>query len=165
MSVEQDQQEQQEQKACPECGAIQKVNRDGSLRKHPGSDGETCLQRESADPLAEKPVVDEWPEDGAAQDPNADGDGTDPKPVQPATPPVLALPVEDAGTWRWTMTVKHPALYLSDAQWHQENALMAAKVAADTGHTVTGEAHWDGGIGGGEDEGTVQLTYLVPVEA
>lgn len=183
-SVEQD---QQEQKACPECGALQKVNRDGSLRKHPGADGETCQQRESVDAPAEQPVVDEWPE-GDAPDPAADddapgtdaqsddaepagdgGDGRsdedDSKPAEPPAGPAVAPAEPDPGTYRWTMTVRHPALYLGDAEWHQANADLAAIRAQEAGHTVTGEARWDGGIGGGEDEGTVQLTYLVPVQA
>ncbi|MGI8333468.1 hypothetical protein ACRYCC_26245 [Actinomadura scrupuli] len=168
-SVEQDQ-DQPGQKTCPECGTPQKVNRDGTLRKHPGTDGETCQQRESVDPSGETPVADEWDDDEVRETntgPAADGDSQpdEDAPAEPSARPTLAPAGHDPGIWRWTMTVQHPALYLTDAEWHEQNALMAAIKAEEAGHTVTGEARWDGGIGGGEDEGTVQLTYLVPVQA
>lgn len=165
---------------CPGCRTEQLVKKDGTLGKHLAGDA-VCegwnlqpLQPEDpAEPGTRASVEggiggDDWDDDADADpgdDDQADtgtGDAVDPGSTDPG-PPALQATDEDDGTYRWQMTVKSPAIYLADPEWHQENALMAAAVAEQAGHTVTGEAKWAGDSGGGAEEGTVLLTYLVPV--
>lgn len=146
---------------CPTCQTDQQLKKDGTVYKH----GE-CLgagQMPVLDPLSEEADDGlDWRDDVpelSAPEPNRV------KPLPPV-PAVQDGPVRDLGgakAYAWQMTVKGPAIYLGDVDWHHENGKLAVIETAAADYTVTGEPQWDGVVAGGSSPGTVLLTYLVPV--
>ncbi len=177
---------------CPVCDTDQPLKKDGTVYKHGECAG--AGQAPAVDPLSEEADEGlDWRDDigevteATTIPPVATTGSTDTKlmlvgetvpelirmkqPGQikrlPPLPPAQDGPIRDFGgakAYAWQMTVKSPAIYLSDAGWHEANGKLAARRVAEDGHTVTGEPQWDGVVGGGSVPGTVLLTYLVPIE-
>ena len=74
------------------------------------------------------------------------------------------LPSGPSDTYTWHLRVNLPALYLDDAAWHQQNELMAVKLAESAGCVVVGEARWDRQPDYRAD-GSLVLAYLVPIKS
>jgi hypothetical protein len=142
---------------CPECGDtdVPLAPKTGLLYKHPGPDGKTCPgsgQKPAAPQEPDEPDVDEPDDDWLTDDEPA------PEPPAPVTSPSAG-----AGEFVWLLTVRQPALYLDDADWHQQNGLAAAKAAQAAGHTPAGEARC-AGVAASEDGAGLVLTYTIPTE-
>jgi hypothetical protein len=175
-----------EQGLCPACRTEQLVKKDGTLGKHLNGNAvcegwnlqpvppEYPAEDAPQEPAEDIAADDDWDDDAAdepatesvddtsdpAVDPDFDDDTPDPA---DAGAHAVQAPSGGDGVYRWQMTVKQPAIYLDDADWHQQNALAAALAAERAGHTLTGEARWTGDAASGHEAGTVLLTYLVPV--
>lgn len=182
-----------ERATCASCESEQLLKTDGTFRKHSGPDSSGTCGGSGRSPEEVAAELADSDGTAQSEDPAAEGDATaenaagDDSPGEddwldlgdddePVAPSGETLQIDDAGgegpvrdfghgaaAYEWLLTIKHPAIYLSDPAWHHENGLMAVRAAQEAGHTVTGEAQWAGDTGGGPEEGTVLLTYLVPV--
>ncbi len=142
--------------ACPECGdGDVPLTKAGLLYKHDGPDGSPCPGGGSEPGTPE--VVDEPDDDWLTED----DEFTDDEPTEP--PPPAASPSTGAGEFTWELTVRQPALYLDDADWHQQNGLAATRAAIAAGHTPAGEARCTG-VTTSEDGAGLVLTYIIPTE-
>lgn len=144
--------------ACPKCSDtdVPLAPKTGLLYKHPGPDGKTCPGS------GQEPAPQEQDELAAVTEPDEDDWLTDDD--EPAEPPApVTSPSAGAGEFTWHLTVRQPALYLDDADWHQQNGLAAAKAAQAAGHTPTAEARCTG-IAESEDGAGLVLTYTIPTE-
>lgn len=148
--------EPRERGACPECSDTDvPLTKAGLLYKHPGSDGKTCPGS------GQEPAPQERDELAAVTEPDEDDWLTDDEPPVPPAP--ASSPSTGAGDFVWQITVRQPALYLDDADWHQQNGLAAAKAARAAGHTPTAEARCTG-TAASEDGAGLVLTYTIPTE-
>lgn len=143
--------------ACPECGTpdVLVAPKTGLLYKHPGPDGKTCPGS------GQQPTPQEQDEPAAVTEPDEDDWLNDDEPTEPPAP--ASSPSAGAGEFVWRLTVRQPALYLEDADWHQQNGLAAAHAARAAGRTPTGEARCTG-TAASEDGAGLVLTYTLPIE-
>ncbi|WP_030506373.1 hypothetical protein [Microbispora rosea] len=156
--------EPRERGACPDCGDTDvPLTKAGLLYKHPGPDGKTCPgSGQVPAPQRDEPDAVTEDEPDAVTEPDEDDWLTDDD--EPAEPPAPASsPSTGAGDFVWQITVRQPALYLDDADWHQQNGLAAAKAARAAGHTPTAEARCTG-TAASEDGAGLVLTYTIPTE-
>jgi hypothetical protein len=165
---------------CGPCGHRWQVKNDGTLYKH-SIQGVTCEgsgQRpasgaeepgSAAAPAEEETDVAEDGEGWLAESGDDDAPaGTHPPATEQPLVPARATPLKDLGydkaAFAWLLSVKQPALYLDDPAWHAANARMAGEKAQAEGHDVLAEAQCTS-VTAGEEEGTVWLTYTVPVKS